>query len=104
MRLNNIFVCVFQVSTEGNRELEGHKNIPEHSRHQFSRFLWSGVSDGLAGLLSPQVLCSLPAQAYSPNDRKFPTAEKVRPSGQALSGLCLHPFCTCCIGQNKTLE
>lgn len=76
MRLNNIFVCLFfQVSTEGNRELEGHKNIPEHSRHQFSRFLWSGVSDGLAGLLSPQVLCSLPAQAYSPNDRKFPTAE-----------------------------
>ena len=76
MRLNNIFVCLFfQVSIEGNRELDGHKKIPEHSHHQFSRFLWSGVSDGLAGLLSPQVLCSLPAQAYSSNDRKFPTAE-----------------------------
>lgn len=35
----------------------------------------SGVPDGLAGLLSSQVLHSLPAQAYSPNDRKFPTAE-----------------------------
>ena len=53
----------------------------------------SGVADGLAGLLSSQVLHSLPAQAYSPNDRKFPTAESKSQwasTFKPLSASCLH--------------
>ena len=104
MRLNNIFVCLFfQVSIEGNRELEGIKKSP--STHITS-------SPGFCGLGS-----QMDWQGYSPH--RFSVAcqprlthpmtesfqqQKVSFSGQALSSLCLHPFCTCCIGQNKTLE
>ena len=72
-----------QVSIEGERRLEGHKNIPESSHDQFSRFLWSGASAGLAALLTlqgPHPAACQPGLAHPATEG--PRQQKASPVGE----------------------